>query len=664
MEKINLAKIAEIIIDKLSARRKRNNKGIALLLALIVMVILFMLSTTYLSTMLSENGIARNQENGEKAFFVAEAGIDRAMRLILETPDVSAMPWSYQENMTDGYYIVTIEEATYIGEDFVRIVSTGYVGTAQRTTEAIVYLCAWKFLLMSNTNITFADTAVGELDGDIHANNSVLGLGVQSGLYYVDGSRNQNSNSNLLFDIKNETGAAVNLTQLTATWSSPTAYYSEVRIRVSGGTNYGTVWDRFENGGNRAASGETVNFDQTVTIANMATAEVILRTFSSRLSGNANPRRDMDNTTFNISFSDGSTFYPVSIGLASSPSAAELEINGDITEGSRGDPLVSMPSVDMQAYRNRATKFVDGDFTFNGYDKFVDFDFFGTAYYLWDSYYITGKATINTYYKNLNFPQCMITAVGGIDIINEYQPSGVDYIELSRQSNTNNDVEFRIKNNTDDTITITSMGASWSSIFSFLGAYEQVRSRVQGTASFITNWSYLPPAGRADDGTIVTLNPPITLAAGQSADMEINNFRNFTWGFGNRDMDNSVFNITFYAAGSSYQTMVLRAGELLTPAGGRVYFRRWRPEYPTLITKDGDITETGVEDPRDRDFDGILFSEKGIVDLETFKLDGCIVANDIMLKKDLDLRYRPVMVPDPPPDFIAGISFIKWQENY
>lgn len=642
--------------------KKRKNKGIALLLALIVLVVLFMLSTAYLSSMLSENGIARNQENGEKAFFVAEAGIDRAMRLIVETPKVDTMPWSYQENMTDGYYIVKITEATDIGEDYVRIISTGYVGNAQRTTEAIIYLCAWKFLLMSNTNITFADTATGNVDGDIHANNAVLGLGIESGLYYVTGSRAQSSSQNLRFNVTNATGSSLNLTQLTATWTSPVAYYSEVRVRVSGGTNYGTVWDRFMTAGNRAASGQTVNFDRTVIIPNMATAEINLESFKASRTAN-NPNSNMNNTTFNVTFSNGTTFYPVSVPLASANAAADLEIDGEITQGSKGDPLVSMPSVDMQAYRNRATQFVDGDFVFNGYDKFVDFDFSGTAYYYWESYYITGKATINTYYKNLNFPQCMITAGGGIKIINEYIPSGLDYIELTRKANTNSNVEFQIRNNTAAPITINGMTASWDSIASILGAYEQVNSRVQGKPSFTTNWNYPPPSGRAVEGQKVSLIPSITLNPGQYADIQINNFRNFTWGSGNRDMDNSLFNLTFYTATTSYQTMVLRAGEVITPAGGRVYFRRWRPQYPTLITKDGNITETGVQDPRDRDFDGILFSENGIVDLETFKLEGCIVANDIILKKDLDLTYKPIMVPDPPPDFIAGISFIKWQEN-
>jgi hypothetical protein len=649
-------------------QKKRNNKGIALLLALIVMVVLFMLSTAYLSNMLSESGIARNQENAEKVFYVAEAGIDRAMRLIVETPKVDTMPWKYQENMTDGYYIVTVAEATDIGQDFVRIISTGYVGNAQRTTEAIVYLCAWKFLLMSNTNVTFATTATGRLNGDIHANNSVLGIDIDSGLYYVQGSRQRNSNQNVRFNVTNATGASLSLKQLTVTWTSPTAHYSEVRIRVSGGTNYGTVWDRYDNSGNLANSGQLISFNQTVVIPNKATAEIQINSFSTTTTGgggrrgrSSTQRVNMDNTTFNVTFSTGSTFYPVTVPLASNNSSSNLQIDGIITQGSKGDPLVSMPSVDMQAYQNRATKFVDGDYTFNGYDKFVELNVSNTAYYFYDSYYITGKATINSYYKNLNFPQCMITAAGGIEIINEYRPSGLDYIALSRISKTKFDVQFQIKNNSATALTITRMAVSWDG---GLQAYEEIDSKVQGQTKFTKNWSYPPPSGRAVDSQIITLSPGITLNPGQYADMQINNFRNFSWGQGNSDMDNNTFNITFYTAASSYQTIVLRAGEVITPTGGRVYFRKWRPQYPTLISKTGNITEKGVQDPSDRDFDGIIFCEKGIVDLENFKLDGCIVAKDILLRKKLDLRYVPSMVPDPPPDFIAGISFINWQENY
>jgi hypothetical protein len=642
--------------------KKRKDKGIALLLALIIMVILFMLSTTYLSSMLSESGIARNQENSEKAFFIAEAGMDRAIRLIVETPEVDTMPWSYQENMSDGYYIIDISEATDIGEDFVRIVSTGYVDKAQRTSEAIIYLCAWKFLLFSDNNITFLETATGRLRGDIHANKSVLGLGLDSGFYYVPASRDQNSNSNVRFDVKNDTGVPLNLTQLTANWTSPTAYYDEVRIRVSGGANYGTVWDRFDNGGNRAASGELVIFDEVVVISNGAVAEIRLETFSTKLSGNPNPRADMDNTTFNIVFSDGSAFYPIAVGLASS-SSSDLDIQGDITQGSKGDPIVSMPSVDMAAYRARANHVIEGDYVFNGFDRYVDFELLGTAYYLWDSYYVTGKVTINTFYKNLNFPQCMIIAEGGIEIINEYRPSGLDYIEFSRQPNTNNDVEFQIRNNTDSPVNITRMSVGWD-LIPLLAAYENIESRVEGQSSFTTNWSYSPPSGRAANGETVTLIPAITLAPGQYADIQVEDFRNTPWGLGNRDMDNEIFNLTLYTPSGSYQTIVFRAGEEITPSGGRVYFRRWRPEYPTLITKDGDIIENGAFEPRDRDFDGIIYTENGLLDIENFRMDGCMVADEMILRKELDLDYTPRMVPDPPPDFIAGIAFIKWQENY
>ena len=86
----------------------KNNRGIALLISLIVMMILFIFGTAYLSSMISETGIARNQENSEKAFFIAESGIKRALRLLVE--DNSWRTNSLIENMTNGFYDVIVEE--------------------------------------------------------------------------------------------------------------------------------------------------------------------------------------------------------------------------------------------------------------------------------------------------------------------------------------------------------------------------------------------------------------------------------------------------------------------------------------------------------------------------------------------------------------------------
>ncbi|MDD5746649.1 MAG: PilX N-terminal domain-containing pilus assembly protein, partial [Candidatus Omnitrophica bacterium] len=140
----------------------KNNKGIALLLALVIMAVLFTLSTAYLSSMLSESGIARNQESGEKAFFIAESGIDRAVRAIVETPSTDDMPWTLTETMTDGYYAVTAAEAVDIGDDYVRITSIGYCNNASRITELVVYLCGWKYLLLSMSDINFSVTSTGK----------------------------------------------------------------------------------------------------------------------------------------------------------------------------------------------------------------------------------------------------------------------------------------------------------------------------------------------------------------------------------------------------------------------------------------------------------------------------------------------------------------------
>ena len=79
----------------------QNNRGMALLLTLIVMMILFIFGAAYLGSMISETGIARNQEKSEQAFFIAESGMQRAIRLLVE--DNTWRTALLTENMTDGF---------------------------------------------------------------------------------------------------------------------------------------------------------------------------------------------------------------------------------------------------------------------------------------------------------------------------------------------------------------------------------------------------------------------------------------------------------------------------------------------------------------------------------------------------------------------------------
>ncbi|MCM8813125.1 MAG: pilus assembly PilX N-terminal domain-containing protein [Candidatus Omnitrophica bacterium] len=640
--------------------RNKQRRGIALLIALFALVILFLLGTAYLSAVLSEAGIARNQESGEKALYLAEAGLERALRVMTEDPDAGVLPWTLQENMTNGYYRVTAEEATDIGDGFVRIISYGYSGKAQRICELVVYLCAWKYLLCSNTDITFTPTALGTVEGDIHANNSVLGISAHNGLYYEQGSRSNNSNEDLVFTVQNDTGRELVLTAMSVTWTSPTAYYTQVTIDANPGTNYGTVWDRWDNGGTRANSGLAIAYRTPVRIASGGSADIRVNDFKQSPTNATSPNVDMDNTAFSLTFWENTTAHSVSIPLAGTTDP--VQVNGEITEGSAGDPLVQIPVVDLAGYRSIATQVITGDFLFDGYDAHVDRLQGNTAIYKNAAFYITGKATLNTFYRNLQFRQSMITAEGGIDIVNRYIPLPLDYVTISRQANTNEDVIFQIQNSSAATITLTHLTVDWAPPPNN-AAYEYIEARLADAPSFTRLWSFSSNS-RAGRGQKITFSVQFSLAAGAIADFRLLNFCQRSNGGGYEDMDNETFTLTYFAGTTTYPVAVLLAGQSPTPNGGNLYFRRWRPQYPTLVTKTGDIIERDSSAAADRDFDGIIYSEQGTVDFENLRLDGCIVADRIIFSENINLIYVPRMIPDPPPFFMSGMSFMEWMERY
>lgn len=62
---------------------KRGRKGFIAVVALPVMAILLLVGVTFLSTATTENTMVANEINGQKAFNIAEAGIDHAKRVLL-----------------------------------------------------------------------------------------------------------------------------------------------------------------------------------------------------------------------------------------------------------------------------------------------------------------------------------------------------------------------------------------------------------------------------------------------------------------------------------------------------------------------------------------------------------------------------------------------------
>jgi len=101
--------------------------------------------------------------------------------------------------------------------------------------------------------------------------------------------------NNLRFTIENYTGATLQVTGLTLTWSSPAAYFDEVRW------NGTTV---FNAGGSHPGSGTMISFSSPRNIGNNSSADISINDFRSNPSGGASV--NMDNVSFLVEFSDGS----------------------------------------------------------------------------------------------------------------------------------------------------------------------------------------------------------------------------------------------------------------------------------------------------------------------------------------------------------------------
>ncbi len=166
----------------------KNNKGIALLLSLIVLTVLFFFSSAYLTAIISESGIARNQSNSEKAFFIAEAGMERAIRLLVDNNTWRAT--NYIENLGEGYYSLIVEDDP-VTAGRIRITSSGFVNGAKRTTRIrLVITTGFDYAIFAGdiSDPGAADIngtgAAGVVKGDVHANGSAImgGLTIQNGV--------------------------------------------------------------------------------------------------------------------------------------------------------------------------------------------------------------------------------------------------------------------------------------------------------------------------------------------------------------------------------------------------------------------------------------------------------------------------------------------------
>lgn len=125
------------------------------------------------------------------------------------------------------------------------------------------------------------------------------GSGVPTGsIEYVPGSaQTQTGNCDRLeFDVTNTSGSNINITSLSASWSSPIAYYKKLKW---GGS---TV---FDSQNPSAASGQSVNFSSSQSIGAGSTVTIQLDKFNSIITGDGS-KVGMGNVDMTITLSDGS----------------------------------------------------------------------------------------------------------------------------------------------------------------------------------------------------------------------------------------------------------------------------------------------------------------------------------------------------------------------
>ncbi len=138
-----------------------NKRGIALIVAFMVIVVLTILGSAVISKSVSERFIAQRYANSTQAFWLAEGGLAVAYRGLEENWDgyTTGLPRSnvFSQSFENGSFSVDIEVGPL--PDTVRVISRGTKGTVERTLEQIIKGTAGSGL----PGFDFAALAVGNL---------------------------------------------------------------------------------------------------------------------------------------------------------------------------------------------------------------------------------------------------------------------------------------------------------------------------------------------------------------------------------------------------------------------------------------------------------------------------------------------------------------------
>lgn len=182
----------------------KNNRGVALLLAVLLMSLVLFLMIYYFNSSLSENKIAISQTSGEKTYYLAESGIAE-MIWKLKNDQAYSDNFVTIDNWSDsftrnnpfgansGSYTVSIANSSKAHAD---IISTGSINVNGKTSQRVIKTKIYKALGQTSigSSAAFAD---GNVDISSSNVNFINGDAYSNGNFIVNGASDLNIAGNL-----------------------------------------------------------------------------------------------------------------------------------------------------------------------------------------------------------------------------------------------------------------------------------------------------------------------------------------------------------------------------------------------------------------------------------------------------------------------------------
>ncbi len=170
---------------------EKNNKGVALLAVLFIVMVITVLSVGFISRSDIELACGRNMINRSELDYLAESGLEHAKGLILNPQELDTEYWGGADRQqlasgSDAYYDVRVVES---GECNYSVTSTAYREKAGERTAKNVLLAELRLdpsiALWAGNNTTVSNNAT--INGDVYCNGTLTNGGHIDGDVFASG---------------------------------------------------------------------------------------------------------------------------------------------------------------------------------------------------------------------------------------------------------------------------------------------------------------------------------------------------------------------------------------------------------------------------------------------------------------------------------------------